>query len=147
MARFFGEVETNMNFLWQILLVDGKIANFATRKSILKQMNIVGKNLEKLRKANGFTQAQVADYLGIQRSTYSNYEAGLREAPLEVLERASALLGCELSLLFEEDADVVDEMLPAAFRVEGLSVNDMKEVAAFKNVVMNYLKMERLLAR
>ena len=37
-------------------------------------------------------------------------------------------------------------MLVCAFRADNLSVNDMKEVAAFKNIVLNYMKMERLMA-
>jgi transcriptional regulator with XRE-family HTH domain len=60
----------------------------------------IGRNLKLLREANSFTQDQVASFLGINRSTYSNYESGDREAPLEVLEKASDLFGCELSILF-----------------------------------------------
>lgn len=108
--------------------------------------NVIGTNLEKLRLANRLTQEQVADYLGIKRSAYANYEAGMREPSLDILEKAASLFGCELSLLFEEDSNVVDKMLVAAFRVDNLSKEDMKEIADFKNVVINYLKMERLLA-
>jgi transcriptional regulator with XRE-family HTH domain len=107
---------------------------------------IVGNNLKKLREANRFSQEQVASFLGINRSTYSNYESGDREAPLEVLEKASDLFGCELHLLFEENESVVDNMLVCAFRVDDLSASDMKEVASFKNIVKNYLKIKRLLA-
>lgn len=109
--------------------------------------SILGKNLKTLREANCFTQNQVAEYLGIQRSTYSNYESGDREAPLEVLEKAASLFGCDLSVLYEEDKNIVEDMLVTAFRVTNLSQNDMKEVADFKNVVINYLKMERLLSK
>lgn len=108
--------------------------------------NVIGTNLDKLREANRLTQEQVANYLGIKRSAYANYESGMREPPLDILEKAASLFGCELNLLFEEDGNVVDKMLVAAFRVDDLSKEDMKEVADFKNVVINYLKMERLLA-
>lgn len=107
--------------------------------------HIVGNNLAKFRKANRFTQEQMASFLGIQRSAYSNYELGEREVPLDILGKAAALLGCKLSLFYEEDASLVDNMLVGAFRVDNLSVEDMREVAAFKNVVMNYLKMDNLL--
>lgn len=107
---------------------------------------IVGRNLKALREANGYTQEQVANFLGIGRSAYANYEAGERETPMEVMERASELFGCELALLFDEDEQAVRNMLVCAFRADNLSVNDMKEVAAFKNIVLNYLKMERLMA-
>lgn len=107
---------------------------------------IVGRNLKALREANGYTQEQVANFLGIGRSAYANYEAGERETPMEVMERASELFGCELALLFDEDEQAVKNMLVCAFRADNLSINDMKEVAAFKNIVLNYMKMERLMA-
>lgn len=107
---------------------------------------VVGRNLKALREANGYTQEQVANFLGIGRSAYANYEAGERETPMEVMERASELFGCELALLFDEDEQAVRNMLVCAFRADNLSVNDMKEVAAFKNIVLNYMKMERLMA-
>lgn len=109
--------------------------------------NIVGDNLKKLRDANRFSQEQVASFLGINRSTYSNYESGDREAPLDVLEKASDLFGCELHLLFEEDDAIVDNMLTCTFRVDNLSESDMAEIASFKNVVKNYLKLNQLLAK
>lgn len=112
----------------------------------MEEKMIVGRNLKALREANGYTQEQVANFLGIGRSAYANYEAGERETPMEVMERASELFGCELALLFDEDEQAVKNMLVCAFRADNLSVNDMKEVAAFKNIVLNYLKMERLMA-
>lgn len=108
---------------------------------------IVGYNLRSLRTANGLTQEKVAAYLGINRSAYANYEAGEREAPLEVLESACRLFGCELNMLFCEDKEALQGMLVCAFRADDLCEQDMKEVASFKNVVLNYIKMQRLLKR
>ena len=112
----------------------------------MEEKMVVGRNLKALREANGYTQEQVANFLGIGRSAYANYEAGERETPMEVMERASELFGCELALLIDEDEQAVKNMLVCAFRADNLSVNDMKEVAAFKNIVLNYMKMERLMA-
>ena len=107
--------------------------------------DMVGYNLKVLREANKLTQEQVADFLGIRRSTYSNYETGEREAPIEVLESAGKLFGCELSTLFSEDKDALQCMLACAFRADGLCESDMREVASFKGMVMNYMKMQRLM--
>ncbi len=107
---------------------------------------IVGRNLKRMREANRFTQEQLAGYLGIQRSAFSNYELGEREMPIELLERAADLLGCDLSLFFEEDEKTVGNMLTCAFRIDDLSSSDLKEIALFKAIVKNYLKMTQLVA-
>lgn len=106
---------------------------------------IIGKNLKLLREKNDFTQTQVAEFLGINRSAYSNYELGNREAPIEILEKAADLLGCDLDLLFEEDEKAVEKMLICAFRVDGISPQDIEEIAHFKHLVKSYIKMDRLL--
>ncbi len=111
----------------------------------MNERNIISKNIRSMREASGFTQEQVAQFLGIGRSAYSNYETGDRELPLEVMERLADLYGCDMYLLYEEDADVVKNMLTTAFRVDNLSADDMKQIAGFKAVVKNYLKMDMLL--
>ena len=109
--------------------------------------NVIGTNLKALREATDLTQEQLASYLGIGRSAYANYEAGEREAPLEVLEKSAALLGCELELLFEEDLEAVkSQMMVCAFRTDGLTHDDMAEVARFKRVVLEYMKMTKMLS-
>ena len=106
---------------------------------------IISKNIKRMREACRFTQEQVSQFLGIGRSAYSNYETGDRELPLEVMEKLADLYGCDLFLLYEEDADIVKNMLTTAFRVDDLSADDMKQIADFKAVVKNYLKMDLLL--
>ena len=108
---------------------------------------IIGNNLRILREANKFTQEQVASFLKINRSTYSNYETGNREAPFDILEKVSNLYGCDLHLLFEEDVDIVKEMLVCAFRVDNLSESDIAEIAHFKSIVKDYIKMDLLLSQ
>ncbi len=112
----------------------------------MNENEIVGRNLKALREANRYTQQQVADFLGIKRSAYSNYEAGCREAPIEILEKVASLMGCELEVLFEEKKEAVDDMLLCAFRADDLTDSDLSEIADFKNIVLNYMKMKRMLA-
>ncbi len=106
---------------------------------------IIGKNLKLLREANRFTQQQVADFLDLKRSTYSNYESGEREMPIDKLERVATLYGCELSDLLSDDESVLENMLVCAFRIDDVDISDMNEIASFKSIVMNYLKMKKLL--
>ena len=56
--------------------------------------------LTKLRKSRVYTQAQMAEKLGISRSTYTNYENGNRTPDFEVLGRISEVLACSLDELF-----------------------------------------------
>ena len=112
----------------------------------MNENQIIGRNIKALREANSYTQEQVAAYLGINRSAYANYETGEREAPIDVLEKACNLFGCEMELLFDPDEKAVKNMLVCAFRADNLSENDLREVSAFKEIVLKYMKMERLLA-
>lgn len=105
---------------------------------------IIGENFKKIRELSGFTQEQVAKFLGIERSTYSNYEAGIREAPYNILENISNLFGCEPLLFFEDTIQADNEIMAMAFRISDLEENDLKEIAAFKDIVKSYLKMERI---
>lgn len=44
-----------------------------------------------LREDNDLTQQQVADYLNIKQNTYSQYETGNRQIPVDVLIALAAL--------------------------------------------------------
>lgn len=110
----------------------------------MEEKQIVARNLKALRQANNLTQEQVATYLGINRSAYANYEAAERETPIDIIEKASNLFGCEMALLFDEDENAVKNMLVCAFRADNLCDNDIKEISAFKNIVLNYIKMDRI---
>ena len=106
---------------------------------------IIGANLKALRSATGYTMEQVARIIGIERSAYANYESGMREMPLRLLEKAADLFGVELALLFEKDSQAVDGMLLTSFRVDDLNDEDLKEVSHFKRIVKNYLKLSQKL--
>lgn len=48
--------------------------------------------LRKHRKENGYTQQRIADYLGLDRSTYAKYESS-RKPELDIIIQLSALYG------------------------------------------------------
>lgn len=41
--------------------------------------------LKEIREENGFTQNQIAEFLNIRQNTYSQYENGKRQLPIDVL--------------------------------------------------------------
>ena len=45
--------------------------------------------LKELRLENNFTQQYIANVLNIKQNTYSQYESGLRQLPLEILVELS----------------------------------------------------------
>lgn len=46
---------------------------------------ILGQRLKELRTANGYTQKEISDKLGINSVTYLHYEKSQRQPPLELL--------------------------------------------------------------
>ena len=57
---------------------------------------MLAKTLKALRKANGYTQAQIADQLNIDRSTYSYYELGKINPGLGAIVTLSELYGISI---------------------------------------------------
>lgn len=113
----------------------------------MEEKLIIARNIKAMREASNYTQENVASFLGIGRSAYSNYETGDRELPLVFMEKLADLFGCDAYLMYEENADVVQNMLATAFRVDNLSPRDMEQIAAFKRVVKNSLMMDQMLEK
>ncbi len=55
--------------------------------------------LKELRNENGYTQKVIAAYLNIKQNTYSQYEMGVREIPIECL--------CKLALFYDTSVDFI----------------------------------------
>lgn len=55
--------------------------------------------IRELREEHDLTQRELAERLHVAQNTYSNYENGLREMPLELLVRLSRLYGVNLEYL------------------------------------------------
>lgn len=52
-----------------------------------------------LRISSGFTQAAIAEKLHVRQNTYSQYENGVRDIPIELLK--------ELALIYETSIDYI----------------------------------------
>lgn len=61
-------------------------------------------NLVNARKALKKTQQEMADYLGISRQAYSNYETGKREPDYETLLKLGEYLDCRIDYLLGKKA-------------------------------------------
>ena len=56
-------------------------------------------NIRSLRSDNGYTQKQIAAYLGISQNTYSQYEIGVLNYPVDVLIKLAELYGVSVDYL------------------------------------------------
>ena len=103
-------------------------------------INVVGKNLKKLREENKYTQEQVSDYLGITQSNLSKIENGERNFNMTLLDKLCLLYNCSPEyLLGETDSH---EKSCIAFRSdEKVDLN----VVAKMNEITGFLKLLRKL--
>lgn len=97
------------------------------------------------RKAIHKTQQEVADYLGISRQAYSNYEAGKREPDFETLLKLGEYFGCSVDYLLGNKKDpapkgeVSDEDIKFAL-FDGAPVTDAQyeEVKRFAKFIAEH---------
>jgi len=89
--------------------------------------------LKKMRKANGLTQQQVADFLHLDRSTYAYYESGRTKINIDILIRLSNFFQVSLGQL-------VGVEVPAdALADAGISADD----ALINSSVKNFSQLTR----
>lgn len=102
-------------------------------------------NLINVRKATHKTQQEVADYLGISRQAYSNYEAGKREPDFETLLKLGEYFDCSVDYLLGTKKDPIqsggvtdDDIKFALF--EGVPVTDAQyeEVKRFAKYIAEH---------
>ena len=65
-------------------------------------LEVIKIKLKDRRKANGFTQLDVAAYCGVKRSTVSKWESGAAFPRIDKLKKLAALFGCSVSELLEK---------------------------------------------
>lgn len=114
-------------------------------KPALSVSNSIGNKLSLLRGKSGYTQSAVADYLNIKRVMLSYYETGMREAPFDILEKLSVLYGVDLECLLDDNQEISSACLAFAMRAGDLDQSDLHAISRFKEIVMNYLKINSIL--
>lgn len=101
---------------------------------------IVARNLKLLRETAGYTQKAVAEFIGVDRGAYANYESeSPRLMPFDLLNKVCELYGISLKSLINENA--VKSDFVCAFRISLSNSQDISEIANFKKVVRDYLQM------
>jgi transcriptional regulator with XRE-family HTH domain len=103
----------------------------------------IGRNIKIFREAQSLNQEQLAEFLKVKRPMISYYENGEREISMTHLDKLASLFGVDISTLMEENPENIKSDLAFAFRADGMSAADLKEIADFKKVVKNFLRMKQ----
>src|SRR5690554_3056515 len=103
----------------------------------------LGTGFKELREAAGFTQSQVANYLGVDQSYVSKFEKNERQFSLDLLTKALTLFGCTLETLVDHDSTF--SPIPVAMRAGELRDEDLDAVATMNRLALNLRYMEKLL--
>lgn len=65
--------------------------------------------LKEFRKKMGFTQQDIADILGVERSTYTYYETGKTEIPTKKLHTLSKLYNIDINDFFDSNKIILND--------------------------------------
>ena len=92
---------------------------------------MLSSTLRKLRKANGFTQKQIADKLNIDRSTYSYYELGKINPSISSMVILSDLYGLSLDEIVNyDDTKAIAAASSPDYEVTSILSEDEKKLIA-----------------
>lgn len=102
----------------------------------------IGAKLKILRKGRKLTQEQLAEKLGVNRATISNYEIGRRLPNLNDLKRFAEFYGVGLDYFGVVSKDEMFDLLSRArdvFESDAISKEDKEEI--YREIMKLYLKM------
>ena len=82
--------------------MNNSLGDYQCQFSVEERKQLVAQMIQETRKAKKLTQKEVADAIGVKLPTYSTYETGRSEPPLEILVRLSFLFGVSLDILTQK---------------------------------------------
>lgn len=106
--------------------------------------NIVGKNIRSLREKAGFTQSNLAQYMGVDESFITRIEAGEDNLSANQLEKFATLF-CITTDKLEEPCAFSN--FSVAFKKNKLTVKEMEAVAAVNRIALNAEFLSSLLSK
>lgn len=102
----------------------------------------LSERLHNIRKETGFTQEQIAGFLGVTQAYVSQIEKGERQVQVDMLEKMAALYGVSIADL-ENGEDIVP--IRFAFRTQEIDQNDLSVIADISRIAVNERFMNRLI--
>ncbi len=97
----------------------------------------IGENLKKFRKACALSQQQVADAVGIERSSYTCYETGKSLPPIPTAVKLARVFGVSLDDLVSSSNDSFLQGKVADSQPDVYEVDSILPVENFQNLTKN----------
>ena len=101
--------------------------------------------LKALRMRNHFTQQEIADKLGVTRSTVSNFEIGRRKPEIDVLEKLAAIYNVDLNY-FSTQPICANDLIELVERAETIfnnpAIAEEKKDKVYTDLMKIYLAMK-----
>ena len=99
---------------------------------------IIGKRIQEKRKANGWTQEQLAEKLQVTVGYISQIERGITKVNLEMLGKLSNLYDCNVANLIADSNSESAQYMNNEFSslIDGLDSNEKR---MFKNMLESYV--------
>ncbi|MCX6309895.1 MAG: helix-turn-helix transcriptional regulator [Bacteroidia bacterium] len=104
-------------------------------------------NIRALRIKMGYTQEQVAEYLGISTAAVTQYETRARAIPAATVSKLAILLDVEEFELYQDEPKQQALLAAFAFRAKELEPKDLKSISEFKKIVLNYFHLSNELMK
>lgn len=79
------------------------LGDYECQFSVEERKQIVAQTIQDFRKAKKLTQKDVAEAIGVKLPTYSTYETGRSEPPIEILVRLSYLFDVSIDVLVQKE--------------------------------------------
>jgi transcriptional regulator with XRE-family HTH domain len=99
---------------------------------------MLAENIRALRKKLGYTQEQIADYLGVSTAAVTQYETGARVVPSTTVSKLALLFNIDEYELYQKEPQQQQLLSAFAFRAGELQPDDLKSISEFKKIVLNY---------
>ena len=101
--------------------------------------------LKMLRQRHYYTQQEIADRLGVTRSTVSNFEIGRRKPEVDVLEKLAAIYGVDLNYFATQPMNAND-LIELVERAENIfnnpAITEEKKDKVYTDLMKIYLAMK-----
>lgn len=103
---------------------------------------ISGKRIKYLREHCGFSQSNIASFLGVDQSLISRVEKDERPLSSDLIEKLAALLGVHVSTF---SVDSTEMPIPFALRSGELTCEDMTAISSINRIALNCDSLASLL--